>query len=143
MEIIFDIFNFWNTLFSKMMSNFSQPVWKSRKKMSLSKNLHPVGSHSTTTGTKFYTILTPFLLQWTIVDILDDTHHLSHDQAWTFYWPIPPFLVHVVIKWPLDPWRQNSTTEVTLLNNFTVAYFKTFTENWNSKRHFLELSWSI
>ena len=41
--------------------------------------------HSTTTLTKFYPILTPSPLEWTIVDILHDTYPLSRDQAWTFY----------------------------------------------------------
>ena len=52
--------------------------------------------HSTTTWTKSYPILTPSYtgkstpLEWTIVDILHDTYPLSYDQAWTFYWPLPP-----------------------------------------------------
>jgi hypothetical protein len=32
-----------------------------------------IGGHSTTTWTKFYPILTPSSLEWTIVDILHDT----------------------------------------------------------------------
>ena len=32
----------------------------------------------------------PSPLEWTMVDILHDTYLLSHDQAWTFYWPPPP-----------------------------------------------------
>ena len=36
-------------------------------------NISAIRGHSTTTWTKFYPILTPFPLKWTIVDILHDT----------------------------------------------------------------------
>jgi hypothetical protein len=42
-----------------------------------------VRGHSTTTWTKFYPILTPSLLEWTISDILHDTYPLSRDQVST------------------------------------------------------------
>ena len=49
-----------------------------------------LGGHSTTTWTKFYQIMTPSPLKWTIVVIfnLHDTFPLSHDPVWTFHWPI-------------------------------------------------------
>ena len=76
-------------------------------------HLHTKG-HSKTMWTKFYPILTPYPLEWKKMDIL-----------YTRYLPLPPpdvlstdlpppFLVHVVIEWPLklrrDPLLpQNST----------------------------------
>ena len=39
-----------------------------------------------TTWTKFYPILTPSHLEWTTLDILQDTYHLSRDKAWPFYY---------------------------------------------------------
>ena len=46
-----------------------------------------LGGHSTTTWTKFYQIMTPSPLKWTIVVIfnLHDTFPLSHDPVWTFH----------------------------------------------------------
>ena len=46
-----------------------------------------IKGHSTTMWTKFYPMLIPLPLEWTIVDILPDTCPLSSDQASTFYWP--------------------------------------------------------
>ena len=66
---------------------------------SLIGNLYALKGHSTIMWTKFYPILTP--LEWTVVDILHHTYPLSRDQAWTFYWSLPPLLVHLVIEWSL------------------------------------------
>jgi hypothetical protein len=37
-------------------------------------------------------------IEWITVEILHDTYPLSRDQAWTFYWPPPPLLVHIVLE---------------------------------------------
>ena len=42
--------------------------------------------------------------------ILHDTYPLSCDQLWTFYWPLPPLFVHVVIEWPLN-WRKEKVDD--------------------------------
>ena len=46
-----------------------------------------LGGHSTTTWTKFYQIMTPSPLKWTIVVNFNllGTFPLSHDQVWTFH----------------------------------------------------------
>ena len=66
--------------------------------------------HSTTTWTKYGAILSPSPPRVDNCWILHDTYPLSRDQVWTFYWPFPPFPVHVVIEWPLN-WRKEKVDD--------------------------------
>ena len=68
----------------------------------------PLKTHSATTWTKFYPILTPSSspLGWTIVDILHDAScHMTKRGISTD--PLSPLLVHVVIEWPLHIQRSH------------------------------------
>ena len=74
---------------------------------------------------KFYPILTPSPLKWTIVDILHYTYPLSRDQARTFYWSPPPLLVHIVIEWPLTKvWVKKLPNDQ--INSLNFWLFKLF-----------------
>ena len=64
--------------------------------------------HSTTTWTKYGPILSPSPLKWTIVEFY--MIPTLCDQVWTFYWPLLPLLVHVVIEWPLN-WRKEKVDD--------------------------------
>ena len=45
-------------------------------------------SHSTIRGQDITKFWPPPTLEWTIVDILNNTYQVSNEQAWTFYWPL-------------------------------------------------------
>ena len=67
-----------------------------------SRTLACLRGHSTTTWTKFYSILNPSPLEWTNMDLSHTIYLLPHDPPWTFYRPPSPLLVHVVIGCPLN-----------------------------------------
>ena len=90
--------NSWNSRFAKtwVVSNFWLlfGFWNAVK-YSRHYRSEALVSHSTTTRTTYYPILTPSppSEHTTIADNLHDSYPLSRDQAWTFYWPTHPLFL--------------------------------------------------
>ena len=84
---------------------------------------HKLRGHSTSTWAKFYQILTPSPLKWTIVYIVCHVtkRGLSNDS-------LPPLLVHIVIEWPLTKVWVNKTAYVFCdqINSLNFWLFKLF-----------------